>query len=557
MLNELSHFLPVNVPVTPPIANCFGRKRLTIFSMVQMAAILAVTVISQAKAKEPVLAAQDIIDALPGRWVSLEETGSGASVRTSFTGEISEHERSGEQASFSKVAKPADDAEATGEMASNVAIRWWETFGQTGLTDMVDLALRENRDLRQAAARVSQAVAEARIAGADLWPQLDAAFGSQRQQQNFVGLPIPGSDGEVLSTRFDSHSFNFNLSWELDLWGRIRSGKKAAKADVARQASDYRGAQLSLAGRVTKGWWLAAEAARQLELAKLSATNYEQTVEQVRARYERGVRDALDLRLARSSAAAARALVLQRQRELEVAIRQLEVLVGRYPAGALEISGTLPEDLPAIPAGLPSDLLLRRPDLVAAREAVLAETSRVRAARAALFPRISLTASGGRTSAELEDLLSNSFNVWSLAGNMAQPLFQGGRLRAGLARARARMAEVNEAYAGRLLQAMSEVENGLSGEHWLQQREVALGEARDEADAARRLASERYQSGLEPYLTLLESQRRAWDLESQWLLVRRLRLDNRVELHLALGGGFPESGLSTDTRSVSISRREP
>jgi len=416
---------------------------------------------------------------------------------------------------------------------------WWEAFGDPDLNQWVEVALGENRDLRQAARRLESAMAEARIAGADLWPKADMSWNSQRQQQNFVGLPIPGSDDRVLTARFNSHALSFNLSWELDVWGRIRSGRKAAGADVEAAAWDLRAARLSLSGSVVKAWWRVAEARRQHQLAQLSSTNLGETAARIEARYERGVRDALDLRLARSSAATARALVLQREREHRLAVRQLEVLLGRYPAGTLPVPDTLPgPGEGSIPAGLPVELLERRPDLRRAAESVQAERARVRQARAALLPRIALTASGGRTSSDVGDILSNNFNVWSLAGNLAQPLFEGGRLRAGVARARARLGEVEERYVGTVLQALAEVENALDGEGWLREREQALREASLEAEAARTLAEDRYDRGLEPYLTVLEAQRRAWDSESQWLTVRRLRLDNRVELHLALGGDF-------------------
>lgn len=430
------------------------------------------------------------------------------------------------------------------EVGAGMEGAWWEGFGDAGLNEVVRVALVGNRDLRQAGHRLERAMAEARIAGADLWPQVDMSWASVRQQQNFVGLPIPGADGGVLTTRFNSHALSFNLSWEVDIWGRIRAGKRAAGSDAQAAAWELRGAQLSLAGSVVKGWWRVAEARRQWELAGMSSTNLEQTASWIGNRYDRGLREALDLRLARSGAATARAVVLQREREHRLAVRQLEVLLGRYPTGTMPVPGGLPEPGEEVPAGLPVELLERRPDLRALGETVRAERARLKQSRAAMLPRIALTGSGGRTSSDVGDLLSNNFNVWSLAGNLAQPLFEGGRLRAGVARARARMAEMEERYVGTVLQALAEVENALEGEGSLQEREAALGEAAREGEAARRLAEDRYARGLEPYLTLLEAQRRAWDAESQWLAVRRLRLDNRVELHLALGGGFGmENGL--------------
>jgi NodT family efflux transporter outer membrane factor (OMF) lipoprotein len=198
----------------------------------------------------------------------------------------------------------------------------------------------------------------------------------------------------------------------------------------------------------------------------------------------------------------------------------------------------LPDVEGAVPAGLPSELLERRPDLAAAERRLAATNMRVREAKSALFPRISLTASGGRTSSELEDLLSSQFNVWSLAGNLAQPLFQGGRLWANVQLNRARATEALEQYLQTVLQAFGEVETALAGERLLAEREATLRAATEQSIAARRLAEDRYRNGLEDFVTLLEAQRRALEAESQWITVRRMRIENRINLHLALGGGF-------------------
>jgi outer membrane protein, multidrug efflux system len=183
-------------------------------------------------------------------------------------------------------------------------------------------------------------------------------------------------------------------------------------------------------------------------------------------------------------------------------------------------------------------LLERRPDLIAAERRLEASDARWAQARASLYPRISLTASGGTRTRELADLVSSDFSVWTLAANLAQPIFEGGRLRAGVDLAKARSGEAAAQYSGAVLRAFMEVESALRAEQLLAEREGHLEKATREAQAALRLARQRYASGLEDFVTVLEAQRRVLEAEGQLISVRRLRLDTRVDLHLALGGGF-------------------
>jgi len=449
---------------------------------------------------------------------------------------------------FAGCASPPDKSEVAEEYATpaawttaaptnGVLTNWWHTLGSTGLVAVVEEALAANPDLRAAVARVDAAVAQARVAGADLYPQGGFNFDATRQQQVFVGLPIPGATGPLVN-RFTSYGANFNLSWELDLWGRVRAGQSAALAEVQSSEADLAGARSSIAASTARAWAAVVEAQRQLQLAESTAENFSTLATQVRARYERGIRSPLDLRLALANESAAKANLAGRRSQLQAATRQLEILLGRYPAATIRETDGLTTIPGEIPAGLPSELLDRRPDLVAAERRLAATTKRVWEAKAALFPRIALTASGGRTSNELEDLLDNNFSVWSVAGNFAQPIFQGGKLRANVKLAQARSREAVENYVATVQRAFSEVETLLADESLLVRREGELAEASAQSVAALRLAEDRYQSGLEEFITLLESQRRAFEAESSLITVRRARLDNRINLHLALGGGY-------------------
>lgn len=432
----------------------------------------------------------------------------------------------------------AEDRQRQAPAAAEPEERWWESFGAAPLNGLVAEALENNHDLAAAAQRLRQAQAQARIAGADLSPQVSAGFDASRARRNFIGFPIPGGGESVLSTTSSSLGVSLNVSWEADLWGRLRAGRDAAAADREAARWDLEGARLSLAGQTAKAWFALAEARQQVDLAEKTVESRRQTQEKIQRRYELGLRGALDLRLATSNRASAEATLAARHRQEDAARRQLEVLLGRYPGGELEAPPALPPPPGPIKAGLPAELVARRPDLKAADRRLAGAGARVAQARGTLYPALRLTGSGGRTSEELGDLLSGDFSVWSLAAGLLQPIFQGGRLRAGVDLAAAAADEALARYAQAVLQAFSEVETSLAGEGFLRRQEAALERAVREAVAAQATAEQRYSSGLADYLEVLESQRQAFLLESQLLEVRRLRLASRVDLHLALGGGF-------------------
>lgn len=448
---------------------------------------------------------------------------------------------------------------------------WWRPLGGEVLASLIAEAWGGNQDLAAAAARVEAAVAQARIAGADALPQAGASLDASRRRQSFLGFPIPGGDGGVLSTTNTSLQTGLNVSWELDLWGRLAAAEGAAVANAQAARADFAAARLSLAGQVTKAWLGVRAAREQAALAEATLDNRQRSETRLRRRWEAGVAEALDLRRAMANRASTAALLVERRRQLDAAQRRLELLLGRYPDGDLRtplppgVDATLgpragsqpgtasteagfvapggglllaPPSTTPIPAGLPAELLARRPDLVAAERRLAAAGLSVEEARAARLPRISLTGAAGRSSQELDDLLDSDFSVWSLAGNLLQPIFQGGRLAAAEDLAEARRREVLAGYVAAALGAFSEVEGALAGERFLAELVAALEEASREALDARDHSEERYVAGLAGYLALLESQRQALAAESELIAARLGRLEARVDFHLALGGGF-------------------
>ena len=433
--------------------------------------------------------------------------------------------------------------------------RWWSYLGDDGLDTAIDTALEHNYDLRAAAARVEAALAEARAAGADLRPTIDLNLARGRQRQNFVGLPIPGREGSVLSTTYSNAGVNLALSWEPDFWGRIRSGEAAALAAVGVREEDLSASRLSLSGQVAKAWFAAVEARRQVGLARATLESYNISVARVRERFERGLRPSLDLRLALTEVDRAKALVAQRQAQVDSSIRQIEILLGRYPSGAYALAEDLP-DLPVhVPGGLPSELVHRRPDLKTAEQELLASDARVAQSRANLRPRFNLTSQFGTASNQLQDLMNGNLMAWNLIGGLLHPIYNRGRLKAGIARDEALVMETMARYESSLLRAYGEVEIALAAEDILARQEDALVAATEKSLAARDLAEDRYRRGLADIITVLSSQRTALDSESQMLALRRQRLDNRVDLHLALGGGFespvPEPAIGVSQLSAA------
>lgn len=418
---------------------------------------------------------------------------------------------------------------------------WWRGFGDTNLTRLVEEALVANRDLAAMRARVEAAREQSRVVGSARLPTVDAQLSGSRQQQVFVGLPIPGATGP-LQTRASVRTFNLVANWELDLWGRVNSGRKAALADYLAATDDLRGARLSLAAQIARSWVRLVEVEGQLEIARGIAASHAAEVRVARARYVSGLRSSQTLRVAESGEATARASLAAREVELADVRRQLEVLLGRYPSGELEARTGLPALLAEVPAGLPSELLERRPDLLAARWRLEGAGLRVKEAKAGLLPRLSLTASGGRSSNELQDLLDHDFSIWTVAANVAQPVFQGGRLRANVRQSEARLRKATANYDATALEAFKEVEAALQNESSLAAQEREMAAARDQAAALANVANERQRLGLDEVGAALTAERSGLEARSRWLSARRARLENRIALYLALGGGFELPG---------------
>ncbi len=408
--------------------------------------------------------------------------------------------------------------------------RWWETFDDSTLDSLVNLALIHNNDLAAAAGRVREAQALVGGAAANQWPSIEIGGTASRNKSANLNFP------SFISPYLSSFSTSATVRYEADLWGRLARGKESAVASLLANKNDRLALARSVVAQVVRARLEAVELTRQLDLARATIANNETNLQVVKQRYHQGLATALDVDMATQNLASAKASEFPLRQQRAVALRRLEILCGSYPAGR-----SLPDHpeyaaLPSIPGGLPSMLLDRRPDLQAAELRLHAAVAQVGQAKAALFPRISLTASSGFSSRDLADLGKSGTDVWSLVGNLVMPLVNRGATKAQIKTAEARAAQSAASYRNTVLAAFAEVENALDRDQFLALQAGHLAVATTSAQSAAHLAEDRYRRGLDNILVMLETQRRAFATESQFLTISRQRQTARVDLILALGG---------------------
>lgn len=417
----------------------------------------------------------------------------------------------------------------------SAATGWLDEFGSSQLKTLVTRAVADNPNMKASAARVQQARALLVQTSSALFPALTANGSGTRTQspgdQRFSGV-------NQIANRFTS---TLNVSWDLDLWGRLADDRRAAKADAEAALEDQHAARLSLAATTVQTATTLAEAETLLTLAEKNVTTRQVQLGILERQLERGIdpeRAALDVSLSRADLARAESTVQQRRATVDQTRRSLETLLGGYPAGAERGLGSLPALKRRIPAGLPSEMLLRRPDLRAAERRVLSALASESSAKKSLLPSLRLTAQDGRTSQMIEQLIRPESAIWNIGTQAAQTLFQGGRLKAGIDFDHARYDESVQNYASSVLTAFREVETALAAEQFLLQQEAALERAATEAERAEQLALSQYEKGLSEVLTMLDARQRAFDARSTLTSVKAQRVRNRAALHLALGGEF-------------------
>jgi len=436
---------------------------------------------------------------------------------------------------FRDVTGPATQAESV----SLADTQWFDLFRDDTLTQLVRTALVQNFDLRIAAERVLQARERFRIARADRFPVVVGTAAASENRVSEAGpRPLPAAVGPEVA----DFQVGFGLGWELDVWGRVRRLNEAARAQYLATEEARRGIITTLVADVTDAYFFLQTLDRQLLIARGTRDVAADGLRLTQLRRGRGVATALDTRQAEQLLYTATAQIASLERQIAQTEDALSLLLGRAPGDVMRTAGFINtfNARPAVPVGLPSALLERRPDIRQAEQALVAANAQIGVARAEYFPRIALTGLLGLDSRELSDLLTAPARTASIGAFAAAPLFNAGRTRAGVRLSESVARELVVTYERSIHNALREVSDALvgyrkTGEQRAQQEQLVAA-LRD----ATRLSTDRYQGGLDSYLQVLDAQRSLFRSQLDLVALQRQELVAIVELYRALGGGWNE-----------------
>lgn len=431
-------------------------------------------------------------------------------------------------------------------------VPWQAFFQDQTLVGLIDVALRSNRDLQIAIARMDQAEALWGVQRGEMFPALGASLAGARQRS-----PAPGMNSNVISSQYAAGIAL--TAFELDLFGRLRNLSEAAFQQYLATAEGARSVQISLVADTALQYFRLRLAQALIELTDGALRSRQKSYELVRARFLNGVASEMDMVQARTLVDAAASDLARYTRDEQIARNALSVLIGQ----------PLPQELPAsqsfvsidalanIPAGLPSELLVRRPDILAAENRLLAANANIGAARAAFLPNISLTGSVGTASTSLSDLFGAGRSAWSFTPSVSLPIFAGGSLRANLAQAQAAQREAIANYELSVQQAFREVADALAGEATL---DAQLSARQSEVQSAKRfldLSNARFFNGVDSFLEVQISQIQLFNAQVQEALTGFEVVSNRINLYKALGGGWDNYALQSKHAALAAQPSDP
>lgn len=408
---------------------------------------------------------------------------------------------------------------------------WLAQLEDPQVRELVRLALTNNNALQQQKLLLDQSKQRLIVAGSALLPSLELGFDASRRKMQSIG---------------NDFSLDLNLRYEIDLWGKLSADERKANLTLMAQSADYEQQVQSLVADVVRAWFSVIEANKQLVLLNERVVIVNKNLEIIESGYRQGLNDALDVYLTRNELNNEKAKQAA-QRELQVTnIRKLERMIGQYPAGILTVSADLPLLNRDIPVGLPSELLTRKPSLQASWYQLLAADANLAYAHKQRFPSISLTAAIGPSSSEINELLSGSNLAWSLLGSLSAPLFNAGKLKANEEIARLDLAKQELVYLDAVQAQFQQVENSITAESLLLQRFKSTEQSALNAKQAELLSFEQYQKGLISYTTVLDAQKRAFDAQSSLISIKNQLIQNRIALHVALGGDFGSDAIEVN-----------
>jgi NodT family efflux transporter outer membrane factor (OMF) lipoprotein len=419
---------------------------------------------------------------------------------------------------------------------------WWRGFNSSQLDDLIEQARAQNFDIAAAIARVTQADAAVRIAGAPLLPSVTTTAGASWEQTGAIrGFSGVSRGGSTTST-IDIHNYSFtpvNAAYEIDFWGKNRAARQSAVASAVFSRFDQQVVALTVVTNVANTWFSALAFADRLVVAQQNLTDAEQTLAVIRGRLDAGTASALDLAQQESLVAGERAVIPNLRNQMEQQLIGLGILVGRPPEAIDVRPGSLDNlSLPPVSPGLPSELLQRRPDVAEAEAQLVAANFDIKTARAAFFPSIQITGQYGFTNAALNTLFTPGGTLISIAAGLTQPLFDGGALRGKLEQTKGRYDELLADYRKSVVQAFTDIENALTAWRFTTEQEALQRQAVVTAKRAADIARAQMQAGTVDVTTVLQAETTLFSAQDLLVQVRLSRFQALLSLYKAMGGGW-------------------
>jgi multidrug efflux system outer membrane protein len=430
---------------------------------------------------------------------------------------------------------PAKWRDASDDSAAGVwpSPDWWHGFGSQKLDELIAEAQRSNDDLAGAMARVEEADAQVRIAGAALLPSLDLGADATRQEGQIPRTGRPGT--------FNTFSPALTASYELDFWGKNRALKQAARATAIASHYDKETVALTVISSVASTYFQSLQFRDRLQVARDNLANGEKVLHGLQLQQTAGIATGLDVAQQETAVALLRAAIPPLEQQFRQTVNALAVLVGKTPESIDVDTGTLNNlTFPQVVAGLPSQLLARRPDVAESEQQLISANADITVARAALFPSIQLTASGGYASSDLASLINPANRVWAVTAGLTQPIFHGGALRGQVVFSNARYRELLSTYHKTVISAFSNVEDALVAARQTKEQQIRQQEAVDKARRAYQFAQTQMSAGTVNILTVLNTENALFSAQDELVQIQFLHLQSMVDLYTALGGGWQQ-----------------
>lgn len=416
---------------------------------------------------------------------------------------------------------------------------WFLAFNDNKLNRLIENALLNNHDHKANQVAVQVAEQQVVISGANLLPELSLSTTQSRRKS-------VSEAGEQIANNAD---ISAKLSFEVDVWGKLSDEQRRANLAFASAKHKLKHQELNLVASVSRTWFDLVAANQLLTLYQQRAYNQQRNLDIIQSSYRLGLNQALDVYLTQNNVNSEQARVIEQQHQVQKLQRQIELLIGQYPEGGLAAPNSLPIIDTEIAVSEPAQLLTQRYDIASSWYDLLASDAALAVAHKNRFPSFNLTASTGDNADKLNNLLSGNALGWSLLGSITAPLFNGGRLKAAEQQAELTLRQKEQRYLEQVYQAFADVENALGNRQALKQRYIHFQHAKENAEAAEKLAFDQYMKGLVSYTSVLESQRRAFDAQTQLIQLTNQLLQNRINLYVSLGGSNTPLFSSTQTNN--------